>query len=161
VLATRPAGDRPARIVVTDVAQERLDGLADALAQIDGAAAVETMLVSGTAQSDALLDGAPDGSLVVNATGLGKDGPGSPLSDAARFPRDGLAWELNYRGELRFLAQAREQAGARGLTVEDGWTYFIHGWTQVIAEVFDVEIATSGARFDALVAAADRQRGPA
>jgi shikimate 5-dehydrogenase len=161
VLATGPVDDRPARITVTDVAQERLDGLADALAQVDGAAAVETMLVSGAAQSDALLDRAPDGSLVVNATGLGKDGPGSPLSDAARFPRDGLAWELNYRGELRFLAQAREQAGARGLTVEDGWTYFIHGWTQVIAEVFDVEIATSGAQFDALVAAADRQRGPA
>jgi len=26
------------------------------------------------------------------------------------------------------------------LIVEDGWTYFIHGWTQVISEVFHVEI---------------------
>jgi len=24
--------------------------------------------------------------------------------------------------------------------VEDGWTYFIHGWTQVIAEVFHIDI---------------------
>jgi hypothetical protein len=34
------------------------------------------------------------------------------------------------------------------LQVEDGWTYFIHGWTQVIAEVFDVAIAPSGPTFD-------------
>ena len=24
------------------------------------------------------------------------------------------------------------------LHVEDGWRYFVHGWTQVVAEVFDV-----------------------
>ena len=161
VLATRPDGDRPARIVVTDVAQERLDGLARALAQVDGAAAVETVLVGGTAESDALVEGARPGSLVVNATGLGKDGPGSPISDAAAFPQGALAWELNYRGELRFLTQAREQAQTRGVVAEDGWTYFIHGWTQVIAEVFEVEIPTSGPRFDALVAAADAVRGGA
>ena len=155
VLATRAEGDRPARIVVTDVARERLDGLAQALAQVDGAAAVETRLVASAADSDALLAQARPGSLVVNATGLGKDGPGSPLSDAAAFPPDALAWELNYRGELRFLAQAR----AAGVVAEDGWTYFIHGWTQVIAEVFDVAIATSGPAFDALVAAADEIRG--
>ena len=159
VLATRAPGDRPARIVVTDVARERLDGLAAALAQAEGAAPVETVLVAATADSDALLAQARPGSLVVNATGLGKDGPGSPISDAATFPRGALAWELNYRGDLRFLAQARAQAAERELVVEDGWTYFIHGWTQVIAEVFDVEIPTSGPRFDALVAAADRVRG--
>jgi hypothetical protein len=34
--------------------------------------------------------------------------------------------------------------------VENGWTYFIHGWTQVIAEVFHVDIATRGPAFDAL-----------
>ena len=33
-------------------------------------------------------------------------------------------------------------AAARALTVHDGWVYFIHGWTRVIAEVFDVEIPT-------------------
>ena len=26
------------------------------------------------------------------------------------------------------------------LFIEDGWTYFIHGWTQVIAEVFHIDI---------------------
>jgi shikimate 5-dehydrogenase len=88
----------------------------------------------------------PAGSLVVNATGLGKDAPGSPLTDTARWPADAIAWDLNYRGDLVFLDQARA-AGARH---EDGWVYFLHGWTQVIAEVFGVAIPTSGPRFDAL-----------
>ena len=34
--------------------------------------------------------------------------------------------------------------------VENGWTYFLHGWTQVISEVFHVEIATGGPAFDAI-----------
>ena len=33
---------------------------------------------------------------------------------------------------------ARAQASARDLTVVDGWRYFIHGWTQVISEVFHI-----------------------
>ena len=39
---------------------------------------------------------------------------------------------------------------ARHLQIEDGWTYFIHGWTQVIAEVFHIDIPTSGPGFDKL-----------
>ena len=49
-----------------------------------------------------------------------------------------------------FLRQAREQKEARRLQVEDGWTYFIHGWTRVIAEVFHLEIPVSGKRFNQL-----------
>ena len=47
--------------------------------------------------------------MVVNATGLGKDSPGSPISDAATFPNGGIAWDFNYRGELLFLEQALSQ----------------------------------------------------
>ena len=90
------------------------------------------------------------GSLVVNATGLGKDAPGSPLTDAARFPERAIAWDLNYRGDLVFLDQARAQAKRRALQVEDGWTYFLHGWTQVIAEVFHIRIPVRGPEFEAL-----------
>jgi shikimate 5-dehydrogenase len=88
------------------------------------------------------------GSLVINATGLGKDAPGSPLMDAGVFPERAVVWDLNYRGDLVFLDQARRQQRERSLRIEDGWTYFIHGWTQVIAEVFDVAIPTSGPSFD-------------
>jgi hypothetical protein len=47
-----------------------------------------------------------------------------------------------------FLKQARAARLRASLTVVDGWVYFIHGWTRVIAEVFD--IPTSGAIFDRL-----------
>jgi shikimate 5-dehydrogenase len=99
----------------------------------------------------------PPGSLVVNGTGMGKDIPGSPISDLATFPEHGLVWELNYRGELDFLRQARQQEAVRGLTVEDGWRYFIHGWTAAIEEVFHLEITL--ATLDELAALALPLRG--
>jgi hypothetical protein len=43
-------------------------------------------------------------------------------------------------GELRFLHQALAQREARHVRAEDGWPYFLHGWTQVIAEVLKVRI---------------------
>ncbi len=95
--------------------------------------------------NDAVVEALPEGSFVVNATGLGKDRPGSPLSNTCIFPQNGIVWELNYRGTLEFLHQAEAQKEARNLLVEDGWMYFIHGWTEVIAEVFHIDI--SGDRF--------------
>ena len=102
------------------------------------------------ADNAAVLETLPPASLVVNASGLGKDAPGSPLPDTAKFPERGVAWDLNYRGELRFLDQARRQAAARHLRVEDGWVYFLHGWTRAIAEVFHRDIPTGGPVFDRL-----------
>jgi hypothetical protein len=69
-----------------------------------------------------------------------------------------LIWDFNYRGELVFLDQARKQQYDRNLTIEDGWVYFIHGWTQVISEVFHIEIPTSGPKFNELSEIAARQR---
>lgn len=144
--------DRPARVVVTDRSPERLEKLARIHAGLGGPLPlVEYRLADGPEVNDAAVAGLPPGSLVVNATGLGKDGPGSPLTDAALFPERGLAWELNYRGELRFLAQARAQAAARGLAaVEDGWRYFVHGWTAAVAEVFGLDLPTAGPGFERL-----------
>jgi shikimate 5-dehydrogenase len=98
--------------------------------------------------NDAVLRSLKPGSFVINATGLGKDAPGSPLTDAAIFPERAVAWDLNYRGDLVFLDQARRQQQEKSLRIEDGWTYFLHGWTQVIAEVFHVDIPTSGPSFE-------------
>ena len=49
-------------------------------------------------------------------------------------------WELNYRGELDFLHQAERQSEKCNIVIEDGWIYFLHGWTQVIAEVFHLDL---------------------
>ena len=77
---------------------------------------------------------------IINATGMGKDLPGSPWPDGLLFPRNSYLWELNYRGSLEFYHQGKSQEKERNLTVVDGWRYFIYGWTQVISEVFDVVI---------------------
>ncbi len=128
--------DRPSRLRVTNRSRPRLDAIRRILGALDPGFPVEYALAAEPEDNDRVLRGLPPRSLVVNATGLGKDRPGSPLTDAAVFPEDGLAWELNYRGDLRFLKQARAQQAARRLRVEDGWAYFIHGWALAVAEVF-------------------------
>jgi shikimate 5-dehydrogenase len=134
--------DIPRRIVVSNRSQPRLDEIRAFHREIDTPAELDYVLAPDPRGNDAVLPTLKPGSLVINATGLGKDAPGSPLTDAAQFPEEAIAWDLNYRGNLVFLDQARAQAGERQLRIEDGWTYFIYGWTQVIAEVFDVAIPT-------------------
>ena len=93
------------------------------------------------AAADRLVAALPPDSLVVNATGMGKDRPGSPVTDAAAFPERGLIWEFNYRGPRDFLGQAERQEQDRGLHVEDGWRYFVHGWSQAVSRIFDVPMS--------------------
>ncbi len=150
--------DVPSRIVVSNRSTPRLQSIRDVHGQIETAVPVDYVHAPTPAHNDAVLTGLPPGSLVINATGLGKDAPGSPLTDAAVFPERALAWDLNYRGDLVFLDQARRQQAGRGLTVIDGWTYFIHGWTQVIAEVFDIAIDPGARTIAELTEIANRVR---
>jgi shikimate 5-dehydrogenase len=145
------AGDAvPSRIVVTARREASLAEMRHVHGEIGFAIPVDYRLAPTPAEADAIVGALPPGSMVVNATGLGKDGPGSPVTDACAWPEGGLVWEFNYRGDLLFLEQARAAAAARRLTVHDGWVYFIHGWTRVIAEVFASDIPTSGPAFDEL-----------
>lgn len=149
-------GRGPERLVAVDTDPRRLETLRSALEQLGALGRVRLEHVRSTGESDVLVQGLPPGSLVVNATGLGKDAPGSPISDDAMFPERGVVWELNYRGDLRFLRQARHQQEARRLEIHDGWRYFLHGWSEVIAEVFQLELTPE--RFERLAAAAETQR---
>ena len=144
------AGNVPARIVISDTNRERLDEHARIYRRIETDAHLAYVLTERAEDNDAVVAGLKPGSLVINATGLGKDTPGSPLSDAVRFPDRAIVWDLNYRGDLIFLEQARRREREYGLQLEDGWTYFIYGWTQVISEVFRISLPESGERFDAL-----------
>jgi shikimate 5-dehydrogenase len=159
LMQKRRGADVPARIVVSNRSPARLEAIRRVHAQFDSAVPVEYVLAPTPADNDAVMARLAPGSLVINATGLGKDAPGSPLTDAGRFPERGIVWDLNYRGELIFLDQARAQQAARGLQVEDGWTYFIHGWSEVIAEVFALEAARDPANIPALSAIAARVSG--
>lgn len=116
----RARRDRPSRIIVSNCSKARLDEIRRIHGEMGADLPVDYVLAPVPADNDAVLAGLNPGAVVVNATGLGKDAPGSPLTDAGAFPRGGLAWDLNYRGDLVFLDQARRQRAARGLTVEDG-----------------------------------------
>ncbi len=160
MLRPERGADRPSLIVVSDRDPERLSEIRRIHGEIAAEVPVEYVLAAGPETNDAVLARLAPASMVINATGLGKDAPGSPLTDGAEFPEDGIAFDLNYRGDLRFLHQARRRQGARNLQVEDGWTYFLHGWTQVIAEVFDIAIPTSGPGFERISAIAAEASRP-
>lgn len=132
-------GDRPAQIVCTALSREPLDH-ARAVHERAGlpSGLMRYVVTPGPEEVDRLVGELPPASLVVNATGMGKDRPGSPVSEQVKFPQRGLVWEFNYRGPLDFWRQALRQAEERELRVEDGWRYFVHGWAQAVAEVFDV-----------------------
>ena len=135
------AGNYPSKIVIANRSKLRLDEIKRINADLDpGGIEFDYYLTPEAGQNDAVMDMMGEGSLIINATGLGKDRPGSPLTDKAVFPENALVWEINYRGDLGFLHQAEKQQSSRNLVVEDGWMYFIYGWTQVISEVFHVPI---------------------
>jgi shikimate dehydrogenase len=116
---------RPREVILTDVSAQRLE-------QVRTMTPARVELVSGAADHDRMLTSMPAGSLIVNATGMGKDRPGSPITAAARFPAGAVAWDFNYRGDLAFLDYARSQ----GAQAVNGWSYFLHGWSQVMSHVY-------------------------
>lgn len=150
LMQEKHGANRPSQIVVANRSQPRLDELKSIHSKLNSGVPVDYHLTPTSELSDALCNRLPNGSLVINATGLGKDAPGSPLTDAAQFPPNGYVWEFNYRGDLVFLDQARVQVDSKNLFIEDGWVYFLHGWTRVIANVFHADIPTSGPKFDEL-----------
>lgn len=130
----------PSKLIIANRSQPRLNEIKSIVTKINPNIPAEFHLTPEASQNDALVNNLKPHSLIVNATGLGKDRPGSPLTDAAQFPSDSLVWEINYRGDLLFMHQALKQKEEKNLHVEDGWIYFVHGWTQVISEVFHMNI---------------------
>lgn len=148
--------DRPARFIAVDKLQPRLDHMRQVVDLRHTDISVDYVLSNTPHHNDTLLAALPPASLVINATGMGKDIPGSPLTKAGLFPQNGIAWEFNYRGERDFMRQALRQKEARRLRVEDGWVYFLHGWTQTIAQALHVPI--TGSLFERLARIAESLR---
>lgn len=134
-------GDRPQRVWMVNRSQGRLDKLAEMISAVGTDIEFRLIANEDPARNDSLMEALPEGSIVINATGMGKDRPGSPITNAGRFPKRGVVWEINYRGELDFMHQALAQREARSLTVEDGWLYFLHGWAEHISEVYHQSIS--------------------
>ena len=79
----------PRRFILVDMIPERLDANRRIHQKLDTAIQFDYYLQGDAVENDALMDELPAGSLLINATGLGKDRPGSPISNAVRFPLDG------------------------------------------------------------------------
>lgn len=156
LLTQAHAEDRPQRLLVVNDHQYGLDRLRAIVEQIESTVEVVYNLNTDPRRNDALLASLPEGSLVINATGMGKDRPGSPITDEGLFPLNGVAWELNYRGELAFLHQARAQAQRRHVRVYDGWDFFVGSWADHIAEIFHLTITAQ--QLAQLIAKAEEMR---
>jgi shikimate dehydrogenase len=148
--------DRPSHAIFVNRSPGRLETMRSMVEQHGTDIDIEYVCTSDPQEGDRLMKRLSDFSIVINATGMGKDTPGSPITNAGVFPYRGIAWEFNYRGELDFMHQALAQVESRRLIVEDGWVYFLHGWTQVIAQVLHIDL--SPALFQQLADAAQAVR---
>lgn len=148
--------DIPTKLIVSNRSQPRLTTIEKIIKKVNPDVPSDFYLTPEATQNDEILKTVKPFSLIINATGLGKDRPGSPLTAACNFPENSFVWELNYRGELDFMYQAIYQKAQKNLHVEDGWIYFVYGWTQVISEVFHIDI--SGSLFAEVKRVADRLR---
>lgn len=139
----------PAEIVLTESRPDRMETVRRILQRVRADRLIK--LISSE-ENQRLVDGKPSGTLFVNASGLGKDLPGSPIVSFANVAKDALVWDFNYRGDLLFLKQARFEQAAKNLVIEDGWWYFISGWAHVICRVFGKECTDEVIRRFAIVA---------
>ena len=123
------------RLTVVDRCEDRLESFRRVVGPLCPGLDLDYHCHAEPGENDALLAAQAPHSLVVNATGMGKDRAGSPVSDRAVFPLGVTVWELNYRGSRPFLAQARAQQRTRQLGVHDGWLLFLHGWAECLATI--------------------------
>ena len=149
--------DRPEKFTFVNRSQGRLDHAKEMVESLNTDIHIQYICNEDPNINNSIMAKLPAKSIVINATGMGKDTPGSPITWEGKFPQDGIAWEFNYRSELDFLQQAKAQAEERSLQVEDGWIYFLHGWTKVVAQVLHFNLTPE--LFDELNRAASTVRG--
>ena len=136
----KDSADRPEKFVIVNRSEKRLINIRNMVDKLGTDIQIEYICNQDALKNDLIMRSMPPYSVVINATGMGKDTPGSPITDAGQFPEHGVAWEFNYRGELDFMHQALAQVKSRSVKVEDGWLYFVHGWMQVVAQVLHIDL---------------------
>jgi shikimate dehydrogenase len=149
--------DRPDRFTFVNRSQGRLDHAKEMVSGLGTDIEIEYICNSNPLVNDKIMEKFPPYSIIINATGMGKDTPGSPITWEGKLPINSISWEFNYRGELDFLHQSLAQVDSRKVKVEDGWLYFVHGWTQVVAQVLHFDLTRE--LFDQMNQAASSVRG--
>ncbi len=149
--------DRPDKFTFVNRSQGRLVHARNMVNQLSTDIVIEYICNTDSHVNDEIMGSFPPGSIIINATGMGKDIPGSPITWEGIFPMNSITWEFNYRGELDFLQQSLAQVDSRKIWVDDGRLYFVHGWTQVIAQVLHFDLTP--ALFNQLNQVASSVRG--
>ena len=149
--------DRPKRFVVVNRSQGRLDHMREMAAKQATDIQVDYIHNQDPAVNDGIMGKMPPHSIVINATGMGKDTPGSPITDTGQSSRS-MASPGSSITAASWISCTRPlaQKESRDLLVEDGWLYFLHGWTQVVAQVLHTPI--EGELFERLAKAAGTVR---
>ena len=121
-------GTVPDRVLISNRSEGRLEEMKEIHRKVGTDIHFEYFLCPTPAENDKVVAMLKPGSLIANATGLGKDRPGSPLTDDVVFPKNAIVWDFNYRGDLIFLDQAKAQKAEKNLRIEmDGFTSFTDG----------------------------------
>jgi shikimate 5-dehydrogenase len=128
------------RIILTDMSEDRVVNAKQLLSKYDTDDKLMFYKNYDTNDTDMIVESLLEGSVLINATGMGKDRPGSPISCNVHFPLHSCIWEYNYRGELNFLQYAHAKENDCALQIFDGFRYFLYGWTTVISRVINKEI---------------------
>ena len=157
VYLLKQAVDRPAFLQIVEKRSDNLHHCKNITNRIgSGAVKLEFFHTSDPLVCDSLVAKLPSYSLVINATGMGKDLPGSPVTDNVYFPDHSVVWDLNYRGPREFLVRGELQGATRPIKVADGWGYFLRGWSSVMGLVFDIPMTKE--RLSAFCKVTQRQR---
>ena len=127
---------KPQRLILVDISKKRLSEIKNIIKKYDTDNILELYQVDN--QADNVIEELQSKSIIVNATGLGKDKEGSPFSEKTNIPQESYLWEFNYRWDDKpnFYNIAKEQEKDKRLKIIDGWIYFIHSWTQVMSSIF-------------------------
>ncbi len=81
-------GDYPSKIIISNRSEPRLISMKKSISRLNPSVDIEYHLCPEIVDNDNLLKNLKPFSLIINATGLGKDRPGSPLTDSCEFPKN-------------------------------------------------------------------------
>ena len=86
--------DKPSTLTVINRSQGRLEHLKGIVSTLKTDIKIEYICNDNPEINDRIMSGLPPFSIVINSTGMGKDTPGSPVTDKGLFPENGWVWEL-------------------------------------------------------------------
>ena len=111
--------DRPRRMTIVNRSEQRLAHLQAVHDKLDTDIAFQYLVHEDPRQNDAAMENLPPGSVVINATGMGKDLSGSPITAAGASRRGGWRGNSTTVVSSSSCTKPRRQAACTRLQVED------------------------------------------